>query len=60
MLYYYIIKLGRGFIYYNGSKYISNDMSLMYLMSDTLVGIELAFNFLFIGFNPRLELPLLN
>lgn len=29
-------------------------------MLDTLVNLELKFNYLFIGFNPRLELPLLN
>lgn len=29
-------------------------------MSDTLINLELNFNFLFVGFNPRLELPLLN
>lgn len=29
-------------------------------MSETLLDLELGFNFLFIGFNPRLEVPLLN
>lgn len=29
-------------------------------MSDTLISLEFYFNYLFIGFNPRLEVPLLN
>lgn len=29
-------------------------------MSDTLINLEFNSNYLFVGFNPRLELPLLN
>lgn len=59
-LYLFIIQLGRGYIYFNDNNFIINDISTFFLMSDTLFFLENSFNFLFIGFNPRLEVPLLN
>jgi len=59
-LYIFINQLGRGNIYFNNDNFIINDVSSFFIMSDTLLFLENSFNFLFIGFNPRLEVPLLN
>jgi len=52
--------LGYGNFIHPGFKGISNDHRCFYIMNDTLDVLECKFNFIFVGLNPRMELPLLN
>lgn len=58
----YLSKLGVGHISYCKpfNSYISNDVRNYYLIYDSLDSLENEINYMFIGFNPRMDMPLLN
>lgn len=54
--------MGSSNIYYNNLMFLNNnaDFRFNYLLNQTLINLENLDNVLFVGTNPRLEVPLLN